>query len=222
MNLPPSPLPTTTTGSISPTLLPPPHHIPHHDRPFDGPFPPTTVHHVAHETPFYPPPPPPHPDIPRVVLPNGPDVRIFCRADSDLSLTVRDGSVVLAPANHRDPFQHWIKDEKFATRVKDREGFPSFALVNKATGLALQHPIGETQPVRLIPYSAGEFNQTILWTLSKDIKHGFKAIRMASNVRLSLDAFHGDKDHGGVRDGTTIVLWECWKGDNQLWKLVPY
>jgi hypothetical protein len=35
-------------------------------------------------------------------------------------------------------------------------------------------------------------------------------------------AFHGDKDHGGVRDGTTVVLWEWAKGDNQRWKIVPW
>ena len=51
-----------------------------------------------------------------------------------------DGNLILE-------FQHWIKDEKFSTRVKDKEGFPSFALVNKATGQAMKHSIGATQPV---------------------------------------------------------------------------
>lgn len=44
-------------------------------------------------------------------------------------------------------FQHWIKDEKYSTRVKDKEGFPSFALINKATGQAIKHAVGATQPV---------------------------------------------------------------------------
>lgn len=43
--------------------------------------------------------------------------------------------------------KHWYKDEKYSTRVKDEEGFPSFALVNKATGLAMKHAVGDTQPV---------------------------------------------------------------------------
>ena len=35
--------------------------------------------------------------------------------------------------------QHWIKDMKFSTRVKDEEGYPAMILVNKATGEALKH-----------------------------------------------------------------------------------
>lgn len=44
--------------------------------------------------------------------------------------------------------QHWYKDEKYSTRVKDEEGFPCFALVNKATGQAIKHSIGASHPVR--------------------------------------------------------------------------
>lgn len=51
---------------------------------------------------------------------------------------------------------------------------------------------------------------------------GYRAIRMVNNIRLNVDAFHGDKKSGGVHDGTTIVLWEWNKGDNQLWRIVPY
>lgn len=46
--------------------------------------------------------------------------------------------------------QHWYKDEKYSTSVKDEERFPSFALVNKATGQALKHSIGATHPVRFL------------------------------------------------------------------------
>jgi hypothetical protein len=45
---------------------------------------------------------------------------------------------------------------------------------------------------------------------------------MVNNISLNFDAFHGDKDHGGVHDGTSIVLWNWCKGDNQSWKIVPY
>lgn len=44
--------------------------------------------------------------------------------------------------------QHWYKDEKYSTRVKDAEGHPCFSLVNKATGEAVKHSVGATQPVR--------------------------------------------------------------------------
>jgi hypothetical protein len=43
--------------------------------------------------------------------------------------------------------QHWIKDMKYSTRVKDEEGYPAFALVNKATGEALKHSLGQSHPV---------------------------------------------------------------------------
>ncbi|XP_011622435.1 ricin B-like lectin R40G3 [Amborella trichopoda] len=159
---------------------------------------------------------------PSFFLPQGREVRVFCKAGNGFSLTIRDGSVVLAPYDPSDKFQHWIKDEKYCTRVKDEESFPSFALVNMATGLALQHSIGGTQPVRLIPYPTDKLDMSILWTLSKDLGDGFRTIRMVDNICLNLDAFHGDKNHGGVHDGTVAVLWEWTKGDNQRWKLYPY
>jgi len=49
--------------------------------------------------------------------------------------------------------QHWYKDEKYSTRVKDQEGCPAFSLVNKATGEALKHSIGASHPVRSFFYS---------------------------------------------------------------------
>jgi len=43
--------------------------------------------------------------------------------------------------------QHWYKDEKYSTKVKDADGHPCFALVNKATGEAMKHSVGATHPV---------------------------------------------------------------------------
>ena len=45
---------------------------------------------------------------------------------------------------------------------------------------------------------------------------------MVNNIYLNFDALHGDKDHGGVRDGTTLILWEWTEGDNQRWKIVAW
>lgn len=45
--------------------------------------------------------------------------------------------------------QHWVKDEKYSTEVKDQNGFPSFSLVNKATGQIMKHSVGATHPVCL-------------------------------------------------------------------------
>ena len=76
--------------------------------------------------------------------------------------------------------------------------------------------------VRLVPYKPDYLDESVLWTESKDTGEGFRCIRMVNNIRLNFDAFHGDEDHGGVHDGTTIVLWEWVKGKNQRWKIVPY
>ncbi|XP_073126342.1 ricin B-like lectin R40G3 [Henckelia pumila] len=149
-------------------------------------------------------------------------VRMYCKADSNYSLSIRNGKVILARHDPLDPLQHWIKDERRSTRVKDEQGFPSFALINKATGQAMKHSIGATYPVQLIPYNPDVLDESILWTESKDLGDSYRAIRMVNNIRLNVDAFHGDKNHGGVHDGSTIVLWEWKKGDNQRWKIVPH
>ncbi|XP_072984288.1 ricin B-like lectin R40G3 [Typha latifolia] len=155
-------------------------------------------------------------------LPRQPTVRIFCRANDNYSLSVRDGQVVLATSNPNDDYQHWIKDMKYSTKVKDEEGYPAFVLINKVTGQALKHSLGQSHPVRLVPYNPDYMDESVLWTESRDVGHGFRCIRMVNNIYLNFDAFHGDKDHGGVHDGTTLVLWKWCEGDNQRWKIVPY
>ncbi|XP_059635719.1 ricin B-like lectin EULS3 [Cornus florida] len=153
-------------------------------------------------------------------LTSKPTVQVFCKANTGYSLTIRNGEVILAPSNPSDEFQHWIKDEKYSSKVEDEEGFSSFVLINKATGEALKHASGDTKPVKLIPFDPDVYDETIVWTKSKDFGDGYKTIRMAKNIRLNVDAFQGD--NGGVRDGTAIVLWEWKHGDNQLWKITPY
>ncbi|CAD6216648.1 unnamed protein product [Miscanthus lutarioriparius] len=148
--------------------------------------------------------------------------KIFCRANENYCLAVRNGAVVLAPTNPKDEHQHWYKDMRFSTRVKDEEGMPAFALVNKATGLAIKHSLGQSHPVKLAPFNPDQEDASVLWTESKDVGKGFRCIRMVNNTRLNFDAFHGDKDHGGVHDGTGVVLWEWCKGENQSWKILPW
>ncbi|KAG0487869.1 hypothetical protein HPP92_006680 [Vanilla planifolia] len=137
-------------------------------------------------------------------------VRIFTLAEENFSLSIRDGAV------------HWYKDFRWSNEVKDEEGLPAFALINKATGLAIKHSLGQSHPVRLVPFNPDYLDESILWTESHDTGEGFRCIRMVNNIRLNFDAFHGDKDHGGVHDGTTVVLWEWAKGKNQRWKILPY
>ncbi|CAH9125077.1 unnamed protein product [Cuscuta epithymum] len=214
---------------------PPPPMVHHHP----GPPPPPVVHHhpgpppppVVHHHPDMPPPPVvhhhsgPHPP-PLVVDVHDPrhhkqTYRVYCRANPDLLLTVRGGKVILAPAKPSDDHQRWYKEEKHSTRVKDEEGLPSFILVNKATNHAIKHSLGATHPVRLVPYNPDILDESIMWSESKNTGEDYKTIRMVNNIRLNMDAFHGDKQHGGVRDGTPIVLWEWTKGDNQRWKILP-
>ena len=76
--------------------------------------------------------------------------------------------------------------------------------------------------VQLCPYDADVLDESVLWAESRDTGDGYRAVRMVNNIRLNFDAFHGDKNHGGVHDGTTLVLWEWKKGDNQRWKIVSY
>ncbi|KAL6850196.1 hypothetical protein ACP4OV_020823 [Aristida adscensionis] len=149
--------------------------------------------------------------------------RIFCKAgEEQYSLAVRDGKVCLIRTDRDDDSQHWIKDMKYSTRVKDEEGYPAIVLVNKATGEALKHSLGKSHPVRLASYNPDYMDESVLWTESRDVGNGFRCIRMVNNIYLNFDALHGDKDHGGVRDGTTLVLWEWCEGDNQRWKIVPW
>ncbi|BAT84904.1 Ricin B-like lectin [Vigna angularis] len=168
----------------------------------------TTVTHVSHQA--------------NTGLRSKPTVRVVTKAAPDFYLTIRHGQVILAPSDPSNEYQHWYKDEKYSTRVKDAEGCPAFSLVNKATGEALKHSIGSSHPVRLIAYNPDCLDESILWTESRDLGDGHIAIRMVNNIRLNVDAFRGDKKSGGVHDGTTIGLWEWKKGDNQQWKILSY
>ncbi|XP_010528774.1 PREDICTED: uncharacterized protein LOC104805794 [Tarenaya hassleriana] len=151
-----------------------------------------------------------------------PTVKVYCKAEPNYYLAIRDGQVILALSDPSDEAQHWYKDEKYSTRIRDAEGCPCFALINKATGEALKHSIGETQPVQLILYDPDRLDESVLWTESKDLGDGYRTVRMVNDIRLNVDAYHGDQRSGGVRDGTLIVLWSWNKGDNQSWKIVPF
>uniref|UniRef100_A0A453DZR6 PH domain-containing protein n=1 Tax=Aegilops tauschii subsp. strangulata TaxID=200361 RepID=A0A453DZR6_AEGTS len=149
--------------------------------------------------------------------------RILCKAgEESFSLAARDGKVCLVRTDRDDDTQHWIKDMKYSIRVKDEEGYPAMALVNKASGEALKHSLGQSHPVLLTRYNPDTLDESVLWTESRDVGEGYRCIRMVNNIYLNFDALHGDKDHGGVREGTTLILWEWTEGDNQRWKIVAW
>ncbi|GLJ53201.1 hypothetical protein SUGI_1133870 [Cryptomeria japonica] len=114
-----------------------------------------------------------------------------------------------------------MKDESWSNRVKDTMGHPIFGLVNKATGKALHHVPSECQEVSLTKDKAGLYDESVMWSESEDIRYGYKTIRMEYDIGLKLDAFQGDMKHGGIEEGTKVVLWKWNKQDNQLWKISP-
>ncbi|KAL9224443.1 hypothetical protein vseg_000472 [Gypsophila vaccaria] len=157
-------------------------------------------------------------------LVNRPTNKIECKAGGErFAVGIRDHKLVLTRPDPSDPTQHWYKDEKYSTKVKDREGHPSFMLVNKGTGQAVKHSIS-CHPVQLAPYKPDVLDESVLWTESKDLGSGFRTIRTVNNIHLVMDAWNADKDHGGIHDGTVLALYETWKGDNQnqQWKLIRH
>ncbi|GJN28946.1 hypothetical protein PR202_gb17124 [Eleusine coracana subsp. coracana] len=90
-------------------------------------------------------------------------VRIFCNASEECSMIVRDDMVCLAPTKPSDDNQ-------------DEEGSPAFAMVNKTTGEAIEHSLGQCDPVKLVPYEANGIDESVLWTESNDVGDGFHCI----------------------------------------------
>ncbi|KAJ7294330.1 hypothetical protein O6H91_21G048000 [Diphasiastrum complanatum] len=150
-------------------------------------------------------------------------VRILSKANPDYYLTaLADGRVVLNPENSIDPRQQWIKDESWGLKLEDAAGFPAFALVNIATGRALHHGNHENEQVTSTVYDKDHLDDDILWSTSQDFGNGYRTIRMYNNICLNLDADHGDKKHGGIKNGNKLILYRWLKNhDNQFWKIVP-
>lgn len=84
-----------------------------------------------------------------------PTYRIYSRANEGFSVTVCDGAVCLMPSNPADRYQHWIKDMRYENRIKDKEGYPAFALINRFNGEAMKcsdkdHPVSNCAHFHLI------------------------------------------------------------------------
>lgn len=70
-------------------------------------------------------------------------------------------------------------------------------------------------------YQPGVYDEDVLWSQSEDMGYGFRTVRMVNNIGLNLDAFQGDRNDGGIREGTSAMLWKWNKQENQLWKISP-
>ncbi|KAJ7285454.1 hypothetical protein O6H91_18G005000 [Diphasiastrum complanatum] len=150
---------------------------------------------------------------------NGRPLKIQCKLDARYNLSARSDGIVLAPADDSDHRQHWIKDDWWAAKKIDADGFPAFALLNRATQAALSHARGEGQQLILGNFNTGVLDSSILWTESQDFGHGWHTIRPAANMEMTLDALDGKKE--GIHDGTPAVLLKWKRQDNQLWHFVP-
>lgn len=154
-------------------------------------------------------------------IPEGQSVRIYCEQSPEYSLTVRDGMVVLALGDTDDVSQHWIKVDEWGNKIRDEAGFPAFALVNKATLKALKHGSQEWDRVDLTSYNENDLDESILWTQSDDVGHGYQCIRPVGNIHLNLDAKLADGKYGNVEDGNELILFSWKKQKNQKWKMLP-
>ena len=52
------------------------------------------------------------------------------------------------PATLPTKYQHWIKDTRYGNRIKDKEGYLGFALINRFSGEAIKFFSG-TKPIRI-------------------------------------------------------------------------
>ncbi|CAM6129532.1 unnamed protein product [Calypogeia fissa] len=150
----------------------------------------------------------------------GPLVTVVSEANKNYRLTSRPDGVVLAYKNQQDPKQYWYKVD-YGDKFLDEEGSRAFILVNKATGQALSHGYESGAAVTQEPYNTNAIDNSVLWSEGKDLGKGLHAIRTVTNIRLNLDADHGDKKHGGIQEGNRLVVHDWNKQDNQKWLITP-
>jgi len=153
-------------------------------------------------------------------LPNGELVTVCTEANRNYRLTSRADGVVLAYKNQQDSKQYWIKVD-LGDKFVDEEGARGFILVNKATGHALSHGTDTGAAVTQEAYRANAIDNSVLWSQGKDLGKGLTAIRLVTNIHLNLDADHGDKKHGGIKEGNRLVIHDWNKQDNQKWLIAP-
>uniref|UniRef100_A0A0E0CKT0 Ricin B lectin domain-containing protein n=1 Tax=Oryza meridionalis TaxID=40149 RepID=A0A0E0CKT0_9ORYZ len=152
---------------------------------------------------------------------DGPTKKIVCRANRDLTLAVRDGRVVLSTPNRMDVYQHWILDARYCTMVKDTDGCWPLSFVNKGSGRALKHSLGNGHPARLVPYNPDFMDESIMWSGTKrDWGEGFNCIRMINNINSVLSTVSEDRRE--INDGVEVILSEWKEGENQLWRFYSW
>lgn len=149
-------------------------------------------------------------------------VKLHCKANPDFSLAVVPGQgPVMKHTDPDDDYQIWYKDETMSTRVKDETGASAFALINKATGQAMRHAPEDLKQCLLAEYEPNGYDESVWWTMSEDMGHGYRCIRLANKITRNLDVLRGDKKSGGVKEGSPVITFAWKKQDNQIWKMTP-
>lgn len=147
-----------------------------------------------------------------------PTCRIYCMADERFSLTVHDGAICLAPTDADDEYQHWIQDTRPGNWIKDMDGYPPFALVNRVTGDAISSN-GDGHTVELVLYNPCYLDASMLWTASRDMGHGFRCIHSLTNISMNLDTL---PDGSRVCEGNRLSLSHWRQDEYMLWKIDPW
>ncbi|XP_078166061.1 ricin B-like lectin R40C1 [Carex rostrata] len=146
--------------------------------------------------------------------PSQPTVKIYCQTKVGYNLTIFNDTVMLAPDNPADKYQHWIKESTYCEHVRDEEKRPAFALVNKATGKAIKHTFAPLHLVRLAPLDKNYLDASALWTEGSDVGNGFREIRMVNNLSWVFDAH--DLQY---QDWALLSILRKTDHTNQRWKI---
>ncbi|KAF3340654.1 hypothetical protein FCM35_KLT09498 [Carex littledalei] len=111
----------------------------------------------------------------------------------------------------------------YGDKVKDEDGLPAFALVNRVTAEALKNPAGENEEVTLVPYNPNHLENSVKWTEVRST--GFRYIRIADTPSLNLTAIGSEyfyDDDTNFSDGSKIIVKKIIVNKRlQLWKIVP-
>ncbi|KAF7147367.1 hypothetical protein RHSIM_Rhsim03G0000300 [Rhododendron simsii] len=96
--------------------------------------------------------------------------------------------------------------------TSNRKGITPIALISHRSVTTTN--INRALPlVQLIPYNPNVLDESVLWTESKDLGDGYRTMRMVNNIHLNVNAFNGDKNHGGCCGvpGMEAQLRSIWK-----------
>eukprot|EP01018_Ginkgo_biloba_P028064 Gb_22442 [translate_table: standard] len=85
-------------------------------------------------------------------------------------------------------------DTSWDVKAKDEARFPTFSLINKATGKALRHGCAKNEKVTFGPYHPDDLNEVVLFTQSADV--GVEAIAcFLLSALLKINKIHNTYGH---------------------------